>query len=798
MKIRHWIIIVFLLVLVVLGVMFFSNRNQKDGELTFSGLKEKVTVLRDEKGMPYMYARDMDDALLAQGFVTAQDRLFQMELARLSSSGRLCEMAGKEAKAIDIRMRTIGFFRQAQKHARLLDPSTKRKFQRYVDGINAYIQERPGSLPLEFKLAGIKPQPWRIEDTLAIMYYMSWGSSANWQTEIIAQMLVEKIGLEKAKEIFPLNINPDDHNNPRQISKKSIREVVGLNLGLDRGLMAFLEPGALRIGSNNWAVGPKSSPGGKPILANDPHLETRMMPSPWYPLGLITPNMRFVGVAIPGAPSLVIGRSDNIAVGITNSYGDTQDLYVETIDPKDPNRYLEGGVSIPFQSIEEVLKIKDKKTPEGYLKETVRIRLTKRGPVVSGVLPGLKTDYVITLRWAPFETMGPSLGLDKVQQARSVEEIREALKEVNWIGLNFVFADTKGNIGWQTSGKLPIRSQGEATLPYPVRDGRDNWTGWIPFEQMPRSYNPERGWVGTCNHDTVTKDYPYYYSSHFSPSYRYRRLSQLLDAPGLKPADSHWRFQRDSINLMAQEITPIMIQALKTHGDTKALADILSRWNFLDDPEAAAPTIFQAVYRQFALLVFSDELGQELAGTMLADWYFWQERLQAMAIQGTSPWFDNLKTTRIKETRDDLFHQAGIEAIREISPILGRDPEKWLWGKVHQLELVHPLRRKGFGKGLLGGGSHPMGGSQETLYRAMYDFSQPFGVTVSASLRMVADLADNERIMAVLPGGVSARRFDSHFKDQIKPFMNGDKVYWWFSDKAIKEHARHTLVLSPR
>ncbi len=797
MKIRLGIIIVVLLAAGVLGGWFLTHRIQTDGKLTLPGLKDKVTVLRDEKGMAYIYAKDMDDALMAQGFVTAQDRIFQMELTRLFSSGRLCEMAGKDARAIDIRMRTIGFFRQAQKHARLLDASTKKKFQRYVDGINAYIKERPGSLPLEFKLAGIKPQPWRIEDTLAIMYYMSWGSSANLQTEIIAQMMVEKIGLEKTKEIFPLNVNPDDPGHLRQGPQKSVGAASGLNLGLDPVLTGYLEPGTLRLGSNNWVVGPKSTPGGKPILANDPHLETRMMPSPWYPIGLITPDMRFVGGAIPGTPSLVVGRSDYIAVGVTNSYGDTQDLYVETIDPKNPDRYLEGEQSRPFQIIEETLKIKDKKAADGFRQEKIRIRLTGRGPVVSGVLPGLKTDHVITLRWAPFETMGPSLGLDKVALAKSVDEVREALKEVNWIGLNFVFADTKGNIGWQSSGKLPIRSQGEATLPYLVRDGRDNWTGWIPFEQMPRSYNPERGWVGTCNHDTVTKDYPYYYSSHFSPSYRYRRISQLLDAPGLKPADSHWGFQRDTLNLMAQEITPVMVQALKTHEDTKALADILTQWNFQDNPEAAAPTIFQAVYRQFALLVFSDELGRELAETMLDDWYFWQERLQEMVIQGTSPWFDNLKTPGIKETRDDLFHQAGLAAIQEISPILGRDPEKWKWGKIHQLVLVHPLRRNGFGKGLLGGGSHPMGGSGETLYRALYEFSKPYGVTISASLRMVADLADNDRIMGVLPGGVSARRFNSHFNDQTKPFMSGDKVYWWFSDKSIKEHARHTLTLNP-
>ncbi|MEW6188078.1 MAG: penicillin acylase family protein, partial [Thermodesulfobacteriota bacterium] len=575
------------------------------------------------------------------------------------------------------------------------------------------------------------------------------------------------------------------------------KPVVSLNVNRDRDLLAYLKPGHLKIGSNNWATAPALSPGGKPILANDPHLDARMLPGPWYPCGLITPEMRFIGVGIPGTPSLIIGRNAHIAIGVTNSYGDQQDLYIETLDPNNPDHYLEGGKSIPFKVIEEKLRIRDKKATEGYRVEILPIKMSKRGPVVSGVLPGLKTGRVVTLRWAPFETMGPSLGLDKVQSARSVVEIREALKEVNWIGLNFVFADTGGNIGWQTSGRLPLRSQRESTLPFVVADGRDNWNGWIPYEKMPGTINPQRGWVGTCNHNTLSPDFPFYYSSHLSPSYRYRRLSQLLNAPGMKSAADHWRFQRDTLNLMAQQITPIMVRALKADEGDRDMAQILEQWNFEDDPQDSAPTLFQALYRKFAFLVFSDELGEELAQLMLGDWYFWQERVQSLVLKGDSHWFDNLGTTDRKETMSDLFRQAAVIVKQELGPQFGHDPKKWTWGKVHQLELVHPIRRKGTGKGLLGGGSHPMGGSGETLYRAVYEYHQPFGVVISASLRMVVDLADNERILAVLPGGISARRFDPHFKDQVKSFMNGDKLYWWFSDRAIKEHTRHTLLLNP-
>ena len=353
------------LILVVIFICGCSSLNsyQKQGNLRLVGLEAPVTVMRDEKGMAYIYADNMDDAIMAQGFVAAQDRLFTMELTRMFAAGRMSELAGEKAVALDTRMRTIGFYRHAQKKAQLLDPESRRFIQKYIDGVNAFIRTRPESHHLEFKLAGIKPTPWSIADSLAIVYYMSWDSSANLGTEIIAQMLVERIGPKSAGEIFPLNINPDEP--VAEVSQKPpmIDEPVRLGLVSDKQIMGYLADRLFEIGSNNWAVDADHSPGGKPIVANDPHLDARILPGPWYPCGLITPESRAVGVIPAGVPGMVIFRNAHVAVGITNAYGDTQDLYVETIDPKDPDHYLEGDQYIPFTVVEETISIKTKKAP---------------------------------------------------------------------------------------------------------------------------------------------------------------------------------------------------------------------------------------------------------------------------------------------------------------------------------------------------------------------------------------------------------------------------------------------------
>jgi penicillin amidase len=314
---------------------------------------------------------------------------------------------------------------------------------------------------------------------------------------------------------------------------------------------------------------------------------------------------------------------------------------------------------------------------------------------------------------------------------------------------------------------------------------------------MPNSENPEKGWLGTCNHKTVTEDYPYYYSSYFATSFRYRRLKELLEAPGTKTIDDHWGYQRDTKNIMAQNLAPVYAKILMKSDDTKGLGKILSNWNHRDDPDQSGPTIFQLTHRNLAYSVFQDELGDDITDTMIHHIYYWQERLQNMILSGESPWFDNKLTEDKKETLSDLVHQAALEASKTLGAEFGDDPRKWLWGEAHQIEFVNPIRRNGFGKSLVGGMKFPMGGSSENLYCAWYDYRKPLDVVLSASLRMVADLGDDEKVLAVLPGGVTGRTFDEHLNDQVPKFMKGDKVYWWFSDEAINKHTKNVLTLNP-
>ena len=417
--------------------------------------------------------------------------------------------------------------------------------------------------------------------------------------------------------------------------------------------------------------------------------------------------------------------------------------------------------------------------------------------MVSRVIEGLDAQKTITLRFAPAEYMPSELNLLDVLTAKDAGELAHILRNTPTACFNWVFADSQGNIGHQASGVVPIRSGRDGTFPHVVKSNEDTWVGRIPPEQMPGTLNPDRHWIGTCNHKTVASDFPFYYSSYFAPSYRYERLTQLMGEKQRLGLDDMWQFQRDTKNLMAQRIAPVMADVLLNNKGTKDMGKILSAWRFNDDPEQAGPTIFQAVYRHFAIAVFEDDLGPDRAMTLLNSWYFWEERLQKMVLKGTSPFFDDTRTPEKKETLADLFIRAADQARLELSPDFGEDPGQWLWGKVHYLALFNPLARSGRAKSLLGTGPMPMGGSGETLYRGWYDYDAPYEITHCAALRLVADLGDSEKLMAVLPGGVTGRTFHPHQKDQVKSFMGGEVQYWWFSDAAIEKNGRQTLMLTP-
>lgn len=787
---------IIILILILIIIISRINHYDKSGKRKFNKLEKTVKVIRDHKNIAYIHGQSLLDAISVQGYVTAQDRLFQLMVTRLFVSGRMAELEGKDAINRDIKNRTLGFYRHAFKHEKILNTSNRNLLQAYADGINEYIDSQGNEHPLEFKLAGIKPEKWQIIDSLAIIYYMGWNSAANLETEILSFLIATKIGFEKFKTIAPTQTGIDGKFIPPNVQNTlpriAFNNISKLELLLNDNHKSY------QIGSNSWVVNGQRSKSGKPILANDPHLDSRLLPGVFHPIGIITPKVRAVGVSIAGIPGIMIGRNQYVALGMTNSYGDAQDLYLEKIDPENPNNYLEGIRSIPFEKIQHVIKYRDKKSKTGFSNKKATVRLTRRGPVITDVYSDLPGDAVLSARWSAAESMLPELGLDCLLTAKNIKDVRKIIENISVIHLNYTFADIDGNIAWQTSGKLPIRKQGDGTLPFAVKNSQDNWLGWIPFQEMPQQENPTANWLGNTNNKIIGADFPHYISSYFSPRYRYDRMRQLIESNHQKhDAADFWEYQRDISNELAKAIVPVMINAIQNDPETLILAEALKNWDFKDNHEDVGPTIFHHLFEKMAELTFYDELGAETGEKMLNQWYFWLERFEKMILEGNSVWFDDIQTEMKKETLNDIILQAAKSVKKQLSSKLRNDIHSWRWGIVHQISFKNPIRRNGFGTSFLGEKNFAISGSNETLYRSNYDFQKPEETTVTAALRMVIDLNDKDKFLAVIPGGVTGRTFDSHFKDQLKDYMKGHKVYWWFSDQMIRDHQKFTQIFLP-
>ena len=778
------------------------NDRQTRGNIELTSLQDDVRVYRDRFSTPYIYADNLADALRGQGFVAAQDRLFQLETVKRAATGRLSEVFGAGENDVvlnlDREARVIGFHHLAERQAELLSPSARALLKNYLEGINGYIETRATTYPLEFKLAGFAPELWTQTDLLAMMYYLGWASAANFDAELIAHRVIQEIGPGAFAEIAPLTINPDDLN-PTRRKHASGREAQRW-AGRTAPAAHWTNGGWRRQGvggSNNWAISGEKAGLPAAIVTNDPHLDSRALPGPWHPVGLITPTMRVVGVSA-GMPGVVIGRNDHVAFGVTNAYADAVDLYIETIDPENGERYLEGDRSHPFQKIEEFIRVKDETIEAGFREERLIVRRTRRGPVITDHDRALAGDAVISMRWASAEFMGEDLGLDALMTAQNVEDALEAVEKTRIVSLNFVVGDVDGRIARRASGVAPIRLRGDGMAPFRIVDGEDNWGARIPADEMPGEIDPVRGWTGTANHMTAPADYPFVYTTFASPSFRYRRMKELF-ANERVTSEEVWAAQYDTLNLFARDIAPILALALSNSEDEelREFGDALAKWDFRDNARAIAPTLFQELVRQLARLTFEDELGPEAASAYLSNWYVWQERFSEMVRAGSSPWFDNRETETV-ENLSMLIERAGYETLDRLKDVYGNNKSNWRWGRVHQMRFIGPLRQSGLAGRLTGNRNYEMSGSGETLLRALYPYDEPFDPKWSASLRMTADLNDSEKIRAVLPGGVVGRTFNRNLADQTAHWMDENaERYWWFSDEAIKANARSQLTLTP-
>ncbi|MEO1655342.1 MAG: penicillin acylase family protein, partial [Bacteroidota bacterium] len=378
-----------------------------------------------------------------------------------------------------------------------------------------------------------------------------------------------------------------------------------------------------RMGSNNWAIGAEKSQSGKPILCNDPHVDARVLPGPFYPVGLICPEFKAVGIATPGIPGLLSGRNEFVSFGVTNAYGDSQDLYIEETEG---DFYLQEGKKVAFKTRQEVIRVKDSAQVE------LEIRATERGPIISDFsVFNILTDDVVSLRWSLAETQSKSIGFDRMLDSKNVAAFRQALAGMDNMFFNFILADTEGNIAHQSTGLVPIRKNQAGALPQ-MGNQADSWLGFIPKNELPHMLNPERAWVGTANHDTRPDDYPHYYSSHFSPHYRYQRLKEVFAESKKFAAEDLWNLIFDVKNMQAQKLSPIFAAALEKNEATQDIAEILKSWNHQDDINEVGASVYNILYNELGYLLLDDELPDALEDLYWDNLYYWGQRLDSLML----------------------------------------------------------------------------------------------------------------------------------------------------------------------
>ena len=816
-KLAFVFISLFLLVICTTIIAFVWVRNDNipergglSGEsLTLAVLDASVTVKRDRYGVPYIYAQSLADVIRAQGFVTAQDRLTQILVMREAVNGRLAALIGNRGFSNDLVVRSIGINRLAERFAARLESPSLELHDWYLQGLNTYIATQSDEFPLMVRLFGKSPAPLTPQDIVALYLFQTWLLTENWQSELLAQSLTDHLGWEAASQISVLSYNPDDGSEWSSDYPPAPNAPTRKPTGL---LTTPTLPGG---GSNSWAMSGQRSARGAPILANNPHLDARQLPGIWHPVALITPDWRAVGAAGAGWPGLAVGRSSHIAWGVTNATSDTADLFIEKDDPEREQHYLEGDQSFPYEIVKETIRVRDDIAPDGYRDWPLRVRHTHRGPLINPVIWGFSSktsDQRMSLRWSVAENLGNQIGIDRLMLAKDVFEAGEAIRDVVG-GLNYNVVDTKGNIAHFTAGHVPIRRSGDGSIPLPVLDSHDNWLGFVPFEQAPSSLNPPRGWVGNANHRTVSGSFDGNWSSYSAPSWRYRRMQELFGGTAVLSAEDHWAAITDTLNTFARDIAPVIVGALENNPQTQAAADMLRNWDYRDDSDQPAPALFQMVIRKLVRRIFVDEFDNEdidgdvprsfgdlrpnLVERYTWSLYFWQERVHRMLLAGESEWFD-VKSTPERENLRDLIRMAARDSWSELQRRLGKDPERWRWGDLSRLKFSNPAQVPGaLANRFLGGGDYPGAGSAETLQGAFMTGGTRFDILAIDSLRFVADLGDPDKVLAVIPGGVSGRLFDPHLNDQLPIWLSGDINYWWFSDEAISANTQRELILQP-
>ncbi len=722
-----------------------------DGEVSAAGLSGDVTVTRDGYGVPSITAASQDDLWFAQGFVTAGERLFQLDLALRAANGRLSELFADKTLAEDRFARTVGLHRAGARYAAGWDERSRAMHARFRAGVFAWIAQMPAA-PIEYLLLDAAPELPKDPAAWASCFaYLGWGLSGNWDTELLRAEITARAGAQAAAALLP----PLPADSP---------EIAAGTLG---GALLGALPRTRGQGSNNWVVSGEHTASGKPLLANDPHLQV-MQPGAWLQIRLEAPGYRARGVALTFSPGVLLGATGHHAWGVTNVSGDTQDLYVERLNQERTAAEFRGEWE-PLTVHREEIAVRGSADPV-----MIEVRESRHGPLLDHAVVGelspeflpLPDEPVYALRWTGAEHgIRPSLVL-AAAAAGDFHAFRAAALEIGCPGQNFVYADVEGNIGYACTGVFPVRAGGDGTAPVPGWTGDHEWTGVIVPEDLPWSLNPERGFLVTANNRVHNDDYPHLIGNDFHAPFRARRIAELLAGQSDHDSASMREIQMDTVSLPARETLPLLLDAVS---DLPAEAGALRAWGGDMRADSAAAAIFNVWCSHMARRALTPVLGEDLFRAYHAAREPWQCLALPMLLRREAPGGANDWLT------PDLIRAALAEALAELREALGEDPAAWSWGQIHQATFAHPLAAiPGLGELFLAAKT-PLGGDEQTVNQAGFDGRDGYPASVIPSWRAVWDLSDLDAPgTGIVPTGVSGNPASPHWNDQTGAWLGAD------------------------
>ena len=754
-----------------------------EGTISDLDVEDTVEVYFDDYGVPSVFASNDSDMFKAAGYIGARDRLFQMSFMKYAYKGQLSLVLNDSLFAEDTFLRTLGFEKIAKETLEKVPSSTLQHLEDTCFGINTYVQSlSPQDYPLEFKLIGVEKLPiFEPLDIVALSTMMAWELQGGWDSELFFGAINEQLGPDYLNEILPSYNDSYITIASNNVLLKSYQDFASDT----KKIREILKTDRDGYGSNAWVVSGSKTDTGFPLLANDPHLSYGQPPW-WYEIRLKSDNYNFGGYGLYGFPLPVIGHNDHIGWGFTNVMTDDMDFYVETLN-EDKTQYMLDGIWKDLKIEQETISLKSGD------KKTIIIRSTHRGPIVSDIHPDAKgQSKAISFKWTEFDAFDETTALFMLAKATNWNEFSDASKLFGAPGQNWTYADKDGNIGWRPNSKIPIRLGAEQLIPFDGSTSKHDWTGYVPFDEMPYVYNPEKGYISNGNNKTIDDDYPYYISRYWADPSRGEQIDRRLKVNSKLDVEDMKSILNEITSPFAQEYSTLFInnysEGFSENGDE--IYDILNGWDGVESIDSDATVVFHAIYIQLVQNLFQDELqsfGNDSFDTFYSLKYIRSLAIRSIFDRNATLWVDNVLTSK-KETLNDIVNQSFDDAHDFLTKNYG-NPKELTWGDVHQVTYRHRLNGDPLVKRFINFsiGPFPMAGSGMTPRAASYSVSDPFDVRAGSSMRRVIDFANFDNGFSILPTGQSGVFKSPHYRDQTSLYNKGKFKPFKFSESVIKE-----------